>query len=631
VSVLRRGVQLSLHDPECGRPDESQTQPPALAVAGPLSAAALLKVFTQHRAQWFSADVDDSAQRIAELLTSERELSERWEGLPGTEHPYHWASVPELAPAVVQKGTRGCCVAVWHPPLWWAMPVVRRRPRHLRMELPLAKTLPELEAMVACAVPPRWRARPVTVRLELETRVYWGGRATGVLRGDRSAAVHWRPCRVRGDGLTTSEDLLVVRHGRALPGTLGDDDLSVTLTRHLHGGIGLLVAVPVLVLERAPQWHERALQRLDAAWDCLWRRLGGTRGRDRDPTFARRVAYDETFWQDVLGKAPMPTAAWRRALRDGALLRPASPAALRHDASDAAQAAQCHVVLVHGGLSSVRSGFEGWLSPNRARDDDPPPTPLAEKGAVWGNMPALDDTPTWRFEHDTFVPLAHNIARLERCLARCVIGSAPRGRIVFVAHSRGGCLVRFALERLRHRFGPAWTFQAMTAGAPHLGTQVFRRIGRRWAGVAALVGIVRKLGDSWLDREQLEQLLILERGLAYQVPAGFLDVEPSSVRRMALGRPRDLPEGMWLWGSSWGPATTALPMEDGLWHWLVEDIGGAEVGGDGLVARESALAGRSDPVLGAHDASPVFHTHYFAHEPTRAQMARVLSTLLQTP
>jgi len=59
----------------------------------------------------------------------------------------------------------------------------------------------------------------------------------------------------------------------------------------------------------------------------------------------------------------------------------------------------------------------------------------------------------------------------------------------------------------------------------------------------------------------------------------------------------------------------------------VEDIGGAEVGGDGLVARESALAGRAGDAI-AHDASPVFHTHYFMHEPTREQMARVLNQLL---
>ncbi|TMG96826.1 MAG: hypothetical protein E6H79_21930 [Betaproteobacteria bacterium] len=207
-----------------------------------------------------------------------------------------------------------------------------------------------------------------------------------------------------------------------------------------------------------------------------------------------------------------------------------------------------------------------------------------------------------------------------------VIGDSREGQVVLIAHSRGGSVVRFALERLRQRFGPGWTFHALTAGAPHLGTQVFRRIGHRWAGLAALVGAVRKLGESWLNGEQLARLVILERGLAYEVPAGFHDVEPSSVLRMAHGKPHELPDGMWLWGSAWGPAA-AHPVEDGLWHWLVEDIGGAEVGGDGLVARESALAGRVGDAI-AHDASPVFHTHYFMHEPTREQMARVLAQLL---
>jgi hypothetical protein len=271
--------------------------------------------------------------------------------------------------------------------------------------------------------------------------------------------------------------------------------------------------------------------------------------------------------------------------------------------------------MVHGGLSSAYSSFEGWLT------DDP-----TAGGPLWANMPVLETHLVWRFEHDSFLPMLHNIVRLERCLARTILGTAPRGEMVLVAHSRGGAVVRFVLDRLRRRW-PGWVFHALTAGAPHLGTQVFRRIGHRWAALSTLIRAARTMGSGWLGREELAQLLVLERGLAYEIPPGFRDVEPKSVKRMAHGRPNDLPQGMWLWGSTWGPED-AHPIEEGIWHWLVEDMGGAEVGGDGLVSKESALAGRLAADLIAHDASPVFHTHYFAHSPTREQMAQVLSQLL---
>ena len=89
MSALRRGLRLTLHDPQRGAPDSAR-QPAVLALAAPLSAVLLEQVFNEHRAEWFADDVADSAQRIAELLAGERELSERWQGLPGTEHPQHW-------------------------------------------------------------------------------------------------------------------------------------------------------------------------------------------------------------------------------------------------------------------------------------------------------------------------------------------------------------------------------------------------------------------------------------------------------------------------------------------------------------------------------------------------------------
>jgi hypothetical protein len=499
-------------------------------------------------------------------------------------------------------------LAVWQPPLAWVMPLVRRRGRMLQVQLPLAADTQALEAMAVAALPPGWRRHRVKVLVEIETRVYWGARSTG------TGALHaWRPCRRRGDGLSHSVELFTLRRGRAQAGTLDRDDLAPRLQRRLAGGVGLLVAVPVIRFERARLWRHAVTD----WWRAVWRRIGWVRRGDRDPTFVHRLELDEPFWNTATGARPLKPAAWRRALRDGALLRPASAPAAAWQQGAPRPEAMAHAVLVHGGLSSARNGFEALLGSEPG-------------GPLWAGMPLLDRLCTWRFEHDSFVPIRHNIDRLLRWTDREIVRGAPRGTLVLLAHSRGGNVVRFALPLLR-RAHPGWRFSAITAGSPHLGTQVFSRIGRRWSGLAAMVGAVRQMTQGWLGREQLAQLVILERGLAYEVPPGFHDVEPEGVKRMAQGRPEQLPEGLWLWGSEWGldaAADAHRGFEDSLWDWLVEDLGGAEVGGDGLVARESALGGRLHGAEGAHDASPVFHTQYFAHPATRAQIAERLASLV---
>jgi hypothetical protein len=139
-----------------------------------------------------------------------------------------------------------------------------------------------------------------------------------------------------------------------------------------------------------------------------------------------------------------------------------------------------------------------------------------------------------------------------------------------------------------------------------------------------------------MNRDTLAELVNLERGLAYDVPPGFHDVEPAGVERMMRGRPpTELPHDMWLVGSHWGPGSG---VDERAWDWLFEDLMGAEEEGDGLVRRLSALGGRTadNDVLRAtparcpaqFDASPVFHTHYLVHEETRAQVARMLASAL---
>jgi hypothetical protein len=608
MPTMPLSFEFALHDRERGALDASSEQPPVVRVDAPWSAAQIEAVFAQHREAWFAPDLQPYADNIAAVLAQERQLSRQWEGLPGTDHPSHWdGSAHSLDKAQPQRRAADR-LAVWHPPIAWVMPLVRRRARSLQVRLPLAGSTAALQAMALHALPPGWRRHRVTVRIEIETRVYWGA------RGVRSnGSVAWKPCRRRGDGLSHRVELFVLDRGRPVEGTLDDHDLAPMLERRLAGGVGLLVAVPVLSFERPRRWRHA----VSDWWQAVWLRIGWVRRDDRDPTFVHRLQLDEPFWNEATGAAAMKPRQWHRALRDGALLRPASAVAAAWQRAGAPPGRHAHLVLVHGGLSSARNAFEALLD-------------ASGRMPLWPGMPALDQVCTWRFEHDSFVSVRHNIERLVRWLQREVIRGASEGNLVLLAHSRGGNVVRFALPVLRQRF-PGWRFSGVTAGAPHLGTQVFSRIGRRWTGLAALVGAVRQMTQGWLGREQLAQLVILERGLAYEVPPGFHDVEPEGVKRMARGRPHELPEGLWLWGSEWGLQGAAEGqgrVEGALWDWLVEDLGGAEVGGDGLVARESALCGRGLQDEGAHDASPVFHTQYFAHAPTREQIAQRVARLL---
>ena len=268
----------------------------------------------------------------------------------------------------------------------------------------------------------------------------------------------------------------------------------------------------------------------------------------------------------------------------------------------------------------------------------PPPPPSAAH--LWPGLPTLDERATWRFEHDTFLGIAQNVAHLVAAVRKHCIANSPadaQRHIVLIAHSRGGNVARFGLVALRKAFGKqGWTFAAVTLGSPHLGTHVFERVGHRWHGLATAVGGLRHLAAPWMNRDTLAELVILERGLAYDVPPGFHDVEPAGVDRMMRGRPAtELPEGMWLVGSHWGPGSG---VEEKTWDWLFEDVLGAEEEGDGLVRRLSALGGRAAeneamratpamcPVQ--FDASPVFHTHYLVHEETRWQIARMLWSAL---
>jgi hypothetical protein len=660
------------------------TTPRAMRIDGPLSARAVLDHFNEKGRGLLGAGQEDAGQRIAQLLAHEADLSAAWGGLPGTDHPRHWQSAVGDEAAMSDKRSEHRRLDV-HLPLWWALPLAVRDRQPHRVTLPLAATREALAALVRRHMPTGWWSSTVHVTLDIETRVYWGAR--GAVH-PHAAARH--ACAHRGDAGSPSLKLMTLESGRAVETALPDTQVDPDVVLKVHPGVGWLVAVPMLRFERELTSSERLQQKVTQWWRRILARIGRPAERDRDPTFESRLKADEDWWAEQLGTQPDAAHTLAHEARVGGSLRAASRVATQAPALRT----QAQVIVIHGGLSSARSGFEAALNtkaravakaieagqPTAPASDPrsitinidtakapaavnplerelslaataaafdtaalssaPPPAPSAAH--VWPGLPTLDERATWRFEHDTFLGIARNVAHLVAAVRRqCIADSPPDAQrhIVLIAHSRGGNVARFGLMALRKAFATqGWTFAAVTLGSPHLGTHVFERVGHRWHGLAAAVGGLRHLGAPWMSRDTLAELVNLERGLAYDVPPGFHDVEPAGVVRMMGGRPAtDLPEGMWLVGSHWGPGSG---VDEKAWDWLFEDVLGAEEEGDGLVRRLSALGGRpaENDALRAtpqrcpsqFDASPVFHTHYLVHEETRTQIARMLSSALGT-
>ena len=102
-------------------------------VRGAWSAAQVEADFQAHRAEWFAPDLQPFVDNIAHSLAQERALSEQWEGLPGTDHPAHWDGSADSLQRAQPQARVADRLAVWHPPVAWMMPLVRRRARRLEV------------------------------------------------------------------------------------------------------------------------------------------------------------------------------------------------------------------------------------------------------------------------------------------------------------------------------------------------------------------------------------------------------------------------------------------------------------------------------------------------------------------
>ena len=83
------------------------------------------------------------------------------------------------------------------------------------------------------------------------------------------------------------------------------------------------------------------------------------------------------------------------------------------------------------------------------------------------------------------------------------------------------------------------------------------------------------------------------------------------------------PEQLVTWGSHWR-AEVASHWSPAGWRHVIEDFAGFEADGDGMIPLESA---RHGPL--GHDASPVFHTEYFAHPETVREMREAFERLMR--
>jgi hypothetical protein len=222
--------------------------------------------------------------------------------------------------------------------------------------------------------------------------------------------------------------------------------------------------------------------------------------------------------------------------------------------------------------------------------------------------------PAYRFEHDTFLPVASN----KDFLVQAVLSFIPRGiRVYFIAHSRGGLVSRLAARQLRGNYD----VHVMTYGTPHCGTPL-ANMGKRvfsallssgrapmLAGGAAAVSSV----FSW-DPPSLAGKLLLKGIVPSGFPPGLDDMRPGAGLMAGLA---GVPEPFLM--RTWGAQCDVDNLPSGAFTFALRDaIQGAFSGAanDTVVGLGSATgAGAPQPVLAG-----CTHFEYFARTEVRQEI-----------
>lgn len=281
-----------------------------------------------------------------------------------------------------------------------------------------------------------------------------------------------------------------------------------------------------------------------------------------DPTRVHRLLQQERDHPQVVARCPA---------LDMAMLAP--------------QAVPRAIVFVHGTASCGIAGL----------------APIVASGAWSG-------APIYRFEHDTFEPVASNAGSL----AALIRATFPQARVLIVAHSRGGLVSKMAVARLCQHPGWRGRLELITLGTPHQGTPLVKHgdwILNQWI----------QLGSAH-HRSALPSLSPGLRALAYLVqssrlPYGIEEMMPLSPSLQMLDQfSAHLHPLARSWGSDFqlnGPAVGYGVMVDP----LLDGVLGAEPH-DLVVPTASAEGfGAPQPRLGCS------HSGYLSDAAVRAALA----------
>jgi pimeloyl-ACP methyl ester carboxylesterase len=224
--------------------------------------------------------------------------------------------------------------------------------------------------------------------------------------------------------------------------------------------------------------------------------------------------------------------------------------------------------------------------------------------------------PSYRFEHDTFRPVAANADDLTEAVRSLI---SRKTRVHLVAHSRGGLVSRLAALELSRPENPgrdaSRDVRVLTFGTPHEGTPL-ANAGKRvlsallGGGRTALLtagGAAVNAVFSW-DPPSLAGKLLL-KGLS-KFPEGLDDMRPQSGLIRGMGRMTNCDL------QAWGAHCDLGNLHSGAFGLFLRDVvQGAFQGAanDSVVGVDSATAvGRKQPVLNA-----CTHFEYFVRQDVR--------------
>jgi len=222
--------------------------------------------------------------------------------------------------------------------------------------------------------------------------------------------------------------------------------------------------------------------------------------------------------------------------------------------------------------------------------------------------------PAYRFEHDTFLPVTENKARLVKAVSDFIPAGA---RVHLVAHSRGGLVSRLAArELLKH-----YDVRLMTYGTPHKGTPLANAGKRIFSALLAggrtalLASGGAALGSvfSW-DPPSLGGKLLLKGILPKGFPPGLDAMRPESDfigSLSAVTEPYPL--------RTWGAKCEVDGLPSGTFAFAIRD---AIYGAFGGSANDTVVGAAS--ATGAGKAQKIFdactHFQYFSVPEVKAEI-----------